>query len=161
MSTTNRKPTVSFETKVCGRCGGTGRHSYNTMDGDRCYGCHGGSRIATKRGEAARAAFAAKRLELCGVEVAALQPGQKFLSTEGKWATVVSVTREHDGSRWLDKTTGEWVPYTTVTTQHSSRSYCLGTERVIVSFPELWPALVAYAQTLPGVTITNPVLEVA
>lgn len=26
---------------VCGRCGGTGKYSYNQIDGDRCYGCDG------------------------------------------------------------------------------------------------------------------------
>ena len=29
--------------KVCGRCGGSGRYSYNQMDGDRCFGCSGSS----------------------------------------------------------------------------------------------------------------------
>lgn len=26
---------------VCGRCGGSGRYSFNQIDGDRCYGCNG------------------------------------------------------------------------------------------------------------------------
>lgn len=26
---------------VCTRCGGCGRHSFNLVDGDRCYGCNG------------------------------------------------------------------------------------------------------------------------
>lgn len=25
----------------CGRCGGSGRYSYNQIDGDRCFGCNG------------------------------------------------------------------------------------------------------------------------
>jgi DnaJ-class molecular chaperone len=32
----------------CGRCGGTGRYSYNQMDGDRCYGCNGKKFVAVK-----------------------------------------------------------------------------------------------------------------
>jgi hypothetical protein len=32
----------------CGRCGGTGRYSYNQMDGDRCYGCNGKKNVAVK-----------------------------------------------------------------------------------------------------------------
>lgn len=28
-------------TTECGRCGGSGRFSYNQVDGDRCYGCNG------------------------------------------------------------------------------------------------------------------------
>lgn len=27
--------------KVCGRCGGSGRYSFNMIDRDRCYGCNG------------------------------------------------------------------------------------------------------------------------
>jgi hypothetical protein len=32
---------ITFETETCLRCGGTGKHSYNALDGDRCYGCGG------------------------------------------------------------------------------------------------------------------------
>lgn len=36
-----------FDFEPCGRCGGSGRYSWNQMDGDRCYGCSGtGQRIA-------------------------------------------------------------------------------------------------------------------
>jgi hypothetical protein len=28
-------------TKACGRCGGSGRYSFNQIDGDKCYGCNG------------------------------------------------------------------------------------------------------------------------
>lgn len=46
--------TIKYETEVCGRCGGSGRYSYNQMDGDRCYGCGGSGNRLTKRGRAAR-----------------------------------------------------------------------------------------------------------
>jgi len=42
-----------FEKQTCGRCGGSGRFSYNQMDGDTCYGCRGNGEILTKRGRAA------------------------------------------------------------------------------------------------------------
>ena len=32
---------------VCGRCGGSGRYSFNMMDGDRCYGCGGCGKVYT------------------------------------------------------------------------------------------------------------------
>ena len=61
--------------QTCGRCGGTGRYSYNQMDGDRCYGCQGKKNVAVKltrkvlddarvkveAGDLARAREAAKR----------------------------------------------------------------------------------------------------
>lgn len=43
-----------FESTTCSRCGGSGRYSYNMMDGDRCYGCSGRGYVLTKRGKAAQ-----------------------------------------------------------------------------------------------------------
>jgi len=40
----NEKALYVFEQiryKACGRCGGSGRYSYNLKDGSRCYGCSG------------------------------------------------------------------------------------------------------------------------
>lgn len=34
--------------EVCGRCGGTGRYSFNTKDLDRCYGCGGSGSVPIK-----------------------------------------------------------------------------------------------------------------
>lgn len=34
--------------QTCTRCGGTGRYSFNQMDGDRCYGCQGRGEYAPK-----------------------------------------------------------------------------------------------------------------
>ena len=45
----------ALETETCGRCGGSGRHSYNQIDGDRCYGCGGKGISYTKRGAVAHA----------------------------------------------------------------------------------------------------------
>ncbi len=33
---------------VCGRCAGSGRHSFNQIDGDRCYGCNGCGKVVRK-----------------------------------------------------------------------------------------------------------------
>lgn len=39
-------------TKACGRCGGSGRRSYNLRDADRCYGCGGTGKVAcTPKGQ--------------------------------------------------------------------------------------------------------------
>jgi len=46
-----------FEKEVCGRCGGTGRFSFNQIDGDRCFGCGGKGEKLTKRGKAAARFF--------------------------------------------------------------------------------------------------------
>lgn len=45
--------TTPFEHSTCGRCGGTGRYSYNSLHGSTCYGCKGRKWVYTKRGKAA------------------------------------------------------------------------------------------------------------
>lgn len=52
-TTTTRKLTEIFETVECGRCLGSGRYSYCSMYGDRCFGCNGVGVKFTKRGQAA------------------------------------------------------------------------------------------------------------
>lgn len=52
--TTETKPRA-IETRVCGRCGGTGHYSYCSMYGTRCFGCSGAKAKYTKRGAAAAA----------------------------------------------------------------------------------------------------------
>jgi hypothetical protein len=46
---------VEYEKEPCGRCGGSGRYSFNMIDRDRCYGCSGTGLRLTKRGRAAKA----------------------------------------------------------------------------------------------------------
>lgn len=39
MNMSTAKPIIT--TRTCSRCGGTGQHSFNLVDGTRCYGCGG------------------------------------------------------------------------------------------------------------------------
>jgi hypothetical protein len=41
--------TLKFETEICSRCGGSGRHSYCEMHGDTCFKCHGKGQALTHR----------------------------------------------------------------------------------------------------------------
>ncbi len=44
--------TSALLTRRCGRCGGSGKYSFNLMDHDRCYGCGGTGRVlVTPRGQ--------------------------------------------------------------------------------------------------------------
>lgn len=60
-----------FESEVCGRCAGTGKHSFNLRDGSMCYGCSGYGTRLTKRGAEAQRYFR----ELSTKTVAELVPG--------------------------------------------------------------------------------------
>lgn len=42
--------------KTCGRCGGSGRYSWNAMTGDRCFGCHGRGKVLPSTQAALKAA---------------------------------------------------------------------------------------------------------
>jgi len=53
---------TGIETKICGRCHGSGKHSFNFMHKDMCYGCQGTGTVRTKRGDAARNFFTASLL---------------------------------------------------------------------------------------------------
>ena len=74
-----------FENETCGRCGGTGKHSFNQIDGDRCYGCSGSGRRLTKRGHAAMN-FYLRNQERLGTDV---QVGEYFY-WDG-WKKVVQI----------------------------------------------------------------------
>ena len=50
---------INFDQETCGRCGGTGRYSFNLADGDRCYGCSGAGKKLTRAGRKAYDAFEA------------------------------------------------------------------------------------------------------
>src|SRR5678815_5107110 len=52
--------------QACGRCGGTGRYSFNLMDGDRCYGC-GGSGLVPMKPKGQKAIKPTAELKNCKV----------------------------------------------------------------------------------------------
>lgn len=43
------KTEINFPTTECGRCGGSGHYSFNTIDGSRCYGCNGTGKALLNR----------------------------------------------------------------------------------------------------------------
>lgn len=69
---------IRFESTECGRCGGTGEHSYNEIDGTRCYGCGGTTRVLTKNGRRARDAYNALIDERCTKPVTEVKVGDRI-----------------------------------------------------------------------------------
>lgn len=85
-----------FEAKFCGRCGGSGRFSFNLMDGDRCYGCHGSGIQLTARGKAAKAHL----ISLQQIAVSDLQVGMFIFDNEvNKFLPILEIGTEPCG--WL------------------------------------------------------------
>ena len=74
-----------YETRECNRCGGSGRYSYCTAYGDRCFGCGGTGRAATARGQRQKAAWDA----LLSVPASEIAVGDMIWMP--KWCTVVGI----------------------------------------------------------------------
>ena len=81
-----------FESKVCGRCGGTGNYSYNQKDGTRCFGCAGTGEKLTKRGQAAQTHYIDKLV----ISVNDLEVGMRVIDNGDRY-TVASIVIENGG----------------------------------------------------------------
>lgn len=100
MSELSRK----FETEVCGRCAGSGTHSYNMIHGDVCYGCMGKKIRRTKRGQKAFEFY----LTLVTKSVTEIVVGD-CIEFSGKVRKVSSIEKDmQSGSSMVD---GVMVPY--------------------------------------------------
>lgn len=90
------KKATPFETKPCGRCGGSGHYSYCQMYGTTCFGCSGSGLALTKRGSAAREMFLASLERTYGeVEV-----GWRVLISGRGWRTVTEIDRNPGGGSY-------------------------------------------------------------
>lgn len=85
-----------LESKTCGRCGGSGHHSYNQIHGTVCYGCGGRGVVLTKRGNVAQAFLNSLRRR----SATELQVGDKILSegfscgsmnVASRWVTITQI----------------------------------------------------------------------
>ena len=95
---------ATFESATCTRCEGSGKFSFNQMDGDRCYGCGGTGVKLTKRGVAARAHY----LSLLQRPVSEIAVGDSVyeyvgLSNAKRWLKIASIRPDTlNGGFWLD-----------------------------------------------------------
>lgn len=69
---------IVFETETCGRCGGTGKYSFNQIDGDRCYGCKGAAKKWSRKGTTARKGYEKALAEQLSVAYADIKIGDKI-----------------------------------------------------------------------------------
>lgn len=101
---TTMKSKQGFEITTCGRCVGTGRFSYNTIDGDRCYGCQGKRNKYTARGQAAvdyLASLRSRRADQLTVGMI-VHTGSTFVSRFAK----ITAIKHYDNSGTIAKING-------------------------------------------------------
>jgi hypothetical protein len=104
---------ATLETETCGRCGGSGKFSYNLMHGDRCYGCSGKGIRYTKRGAAA-AKFLddLRRVRLDSLKVGDLMQVESctpYGTIYRYFGVVTQIKQDAASSKHFDFATGEWI----------------------------------------------------
>ena len=139
---------IRFETGPCHRCGGSGRHSYCTMYGDKCFGCNGNGHVLTRNGSAAHQAIANAREKMCGVAAETLEPGMKVL-LDGKWRRITNTER--------DSTTYEAANMEAIRLGTPNMVYVktFGTRVVLAPNAEQRKALIEKARTLKGASVVE------
>ncbi len=111
--TTTPTTATALETETCSRCGGCGRYSYNSLDGDRCYGCGGTGIRYTKRGKVAHAYLESLR----SVRAGTIKVGDVIrvdTMSSRYFAKVVAV----GPSNCKVVSDGREIPYLDITTEH-------------------------------------------
>lgn len=107
--TTTPLPTITFETSDCGRCAGSGMYGPISIDGGRCFSCHGSGIALTRAGRIARKRYDAI-IGKMHVRIDEVRPGDRIelrLSSATKyltnrkimWYTVKEMLVTDQGSR--------------------------------------------------------------
>lgn len=84
---------MTFETRPCVRCDGSGQYSWNSTDGSRCYGCSGRGRVLTADGLAAKEAWNAVARPPVNVDDVVVGDRLRWKDLTNKWCVqpVVSI----------------------------------------------------------------------
>ncbi len=166
--------TIRYETKTCGRCGGTGHFSYNAMTGTRCFGCNGGKVVLTPKGHKAFAAVTAWKAANWSVPVESLAAGTrvelrgtsksgKVTLTEGAHSHYPRLSRGWSMTNGVKTESPEQVRISFALKDAMGRvtphGYVMGEGSTVVlaPTPEMFADLVAFARTLKGVIIEEAV----
>lgn len=70
---------VQFNTQACRRCGGTGKHSWNSVDGNVCYGCNGKGKVRTAAAKRSAVALKEWAKSVASVPVTKVKVGDVVL----------------------------------------------------------------------------------
>lgn len=99
---TPTKPATLFESEMCSRCGGSGRHSRCAMYGTTCFRCSGRGITLTKRGALAQEYYR----KLCCLPAQEITPGMRLRidSIDGMTGLLRTVTF----SGYKPEGTGGW-----------------------------------------------------
>lgn len=102
-------PTIKADMVTCRRCGGSGQHSWNSVDGNVCYGCSGRGTVRSAAAKKAVAALTAWKDERASVAVTDVKAGDVVrLGSFGRGDKFVTVERvEHRDDLYASSGVGE------------------------------------------------------
>lgn len=105
-----QEPSTKFETKTCGRCGGSGHYSYCQSWGTVCFGCRGTRLQYTKRGAAARRYYDdSLKVRLDSLVIGDLMRVDGVTMSGGTYSYFANLVEiKPSSSKYLDKIDGEW-----------------------------------------------------
>lgn len=147
---------LRYERTECSRCGGSGRYSWNAVDGDRCWGCRGSGQQLTKQARKALEAIRDLREQLCSTEAANLKVGDTFRlgrnSTSRRWMTVYGIDECNvtiDGEKQVRPVFMISKP------GQGNRSFSTAPNTKVELAPtdEQWLQILQLADSLPGVEV--------
>ena len=161
--------TLKYDTKSCGRCGGSGKYSYCSMYGSTCFGCAGRGIAVTAAGKKASLKVKAFIAEHFSVPVEALKAGDRItVPIDNVTRTLASVEpiAHYGSSTGPDGTTvvhgGVTLTFTkpvkSLLGPCSRHGIAAGTLVVKAVGGADWDRVVAFARTIKtGVTVADPV----
>jgi hypothetical protein len=106
------KTTDVFGTQSCRRCGGSGRHSFNTRDGSMCYGCNGAGRNWTRKDQPYAEDFVTALRAYTHSTFEKLRPGDVFCHPDDMIHPFRGDSRPKAGARFLRAETVTDIPGT-------------------------------------------------
>lgn len=149
---------IKYERKTCGRCGGSGRHSFCELHGDRCFGCGGTGIVLSAKGKRAKAALEGFLVARYGKPADAVQVGDQIRpGGVAKWVTVREITT--GGGAFVDvNDAGERVEIPAVNLRTGRTTYGYRPDTFVSVRPtkeQFLDEVVPFARTLKGLTITE------
>lgn len=171
---------LTYETKTCGRCGGSGSYSYCSMYGSTCFQCAGRKTVLSKAGVAAAAKvkeFIAANFSKSADEIVAgdrvvvsgyTKPLVALTSAtlSGSYSIGTTTSRLADGTV---ETVTKKTPYLSVefrikrngAIETLNMGYCSGQRVTLAVAGADWEKVVEFARTIKrGVTVVEDAAEV-
>lgn len=143
---------VTFDVEPCGRCGGSGRYSFNMTHGSVCYGCSGAGKVRTRAAKLAAAKLGEVKPKIA---ITDLIPGDQVMLS-GRWWTIIERVEPRSARVLPD---GSTIPDVSVRMERRGQTQTYsapeGTKLRRPFTPAEYAEYLEYARALAGVNVTD------